>query len=96
MMYGMARMNYSDQIKAIAKVYEERTQKLKALPQEEAKVVARESLIRIGLIDESGNLAAPYVACEKDTWLTRPILMQMIWQKERWLASLTIPQKEKL
>lgn len=62
MMYGMARMNYSDQIKAIAKVFEKRTQKLKAMPQEEAKMVARESLIRIGLIDDSGNLAAPYVA----------------------------------
>lgn len=58
----MVRMNYSDQIKAIAKVFEERTQQLKAMPQEEAKVVARESLVRIGLIDESGNLAAPYVA----------------------------------
>ena len=58
----MVRMNYSDQIKAIAKVFEERTQHLKAMPQEEAKVVARESLVRIGLIDESGNLAAPYVA----------------------------------
>lgn len=58
----MVKMNYSDQINAIAKVFEERTQQLKAMPKDEAKVVARENLVRIGLIDEAGNLAAPYVA----------------------------------
>ena len=59
---NMVKMNYSDQINAIAKVFEERTHQLKTMPQDEAKVVARNSLVRIGLIDESGNLAAPYVA----------------------------------
>lgn len=58
----MVRMNYSDQINAITKVFEERTRQLKAMPDDEAKVVARKNLVEVGLIDESGNLTAPYVA----------------------------------
>lgn len=96
MMYGMARMNYSDQIKAIAKVFEERTQKLKALPQEEAKVVARESLIRIGLIDESGNLAAPYVAMRERYMANKTDTDADDMAKGTLVGEPDHPQKEKL
>ncbi len=60
----MPNLSYEDKMNLIASVFRDRIQKLNSLPEEEAKREAHNGLVRIGFIDESGNLAGPYIALE--------------------------------
>ena len=50
--------------RSIAAEFERRIQRLDSLPAEEAKKEAHEGLVKIGFIDNEGNLTAPYIALQ--------------------------------
>ncbi len=56
------RLSYEDQINAIASVINDEIQKLESLSDAEAKIEAHNGLVKIGFIDDNGNLTAPYAA----------------------------------
>jgi hypothetical protein len=60
--FKMTYLSYEDKMKLLASVFDEKVKKLDSLSEEEARIEARKELIRIGYLDNDGNLAAPYVA----------------------------------
>lgn len=62
---AMAKLCYEDQANAIISVLKEEIEHLRALPKDEAKAEAHKGLVSVGIIDESGNYTAPYVALGK-------------------------------
>ena len=61
----MAKLCYEDQANAIVSVLKEEINHLKSLPKDEAKAEAHKGLVKVGIIDESGNYSAPYIALGK-------------------------------
>lgn len=61
----MAKLCYEDQANAIVSILKEEINHLKALPRDEAKAEAHKGLVKVGIIDESGNYTAPYIALGK-------------------------------
>ncbi len=59
---AMANLSYEDKMNLIASAFQERIQRLRSLPEDEAKKEAHDGLVRIGFIDNDGNITAPYVA----------------------------------
>jgi len=53
-------MSYGDQMDAISAAFQREIDELESLPPEEAKKKAKENLVKIGLIDDDGNLTEPY------------------------------------
>ena len=53
-------MSYGDQMDAISAAFQREIDELESLPPEEAKKKAKEGLVKIGLIDDDGNLTEPY------------------------------------
>ncbi len=58
----MTKLCYEDQANAIVSVLKEEINYLKSLPKDEAKEEAHKGLVKVGIIDESGNYTAPYIA----------------------------------
>ena len=58
----MTYLSNDDKADIIASVFKKRIQFLKSLPAEEAKMEARQGLMKIGVVDEKGDLTAPYAA----------------------------------
>ncbi len=58
----MANLSYEDKMNIIAAEFKKRIQRLESLPADEAKKEAHEDLVKIGFIDNEGNLTAPYIA----------------------------------
>ena len=55
-------LSYEDKMNLIASKLKEQINRLDALPEEDAKREAHEGLVRVGIIDNSGNLTPPYAA----------------------------------
>lgn len=60
----MEYLSYEDKMNIITAEFERRIQRLDSLPAEEAKKEAHEGLVKIGFIDNEGNLTAPYIALQ--------------------------------
>ena len=60
----MEYLSYEDKMNIIAAEFERWIQRLDSLSAEEAKKEAHEGLVKIGFIDNEGNLTAPYIALQ--------------------------------
>ena len=58
----MANLSYEDKMNIITAEFKRRIQRLESLPVDEAKKEAHECLVKIGFVDNEGNLTAPYIA----------------------------------
>ncbi|MBR3624366.1 MAG: hypothetical protein IKN43_13590 [Selenomonadaceae bacterium] len=58
----MKKISYTEQIDIIIDMLKEDIHRLDTLPDLEAKIEAHKGLMNIGVMDEHGNLTAPYVA----------------------------------
>ena len=57
----MINLSYEDKMNIIAAEFEKRIQKQESLPADEARKEAHKDLVKIGVIDNDGNLTAPYI-----------------------------------
>jgi hypothetical protein len=55
------RLSYAQQMDILCEAMEEKIERLNTLPKEEALKEAHDFLFDVGIIDEDGNLAEPYV-----------------------------------
>lgn len=58
----MERLNSEQQINLLQQLIQEEIIKLRTLPEEEAKKVARNNLYRAGIVDKNGKYTEPYNA----------------------------------
>lgn len=58
-------LSYEEQMNAIAAILREEIHQLDTLPRAEAKKMAHEGLVKVGIIDDDGNLTAPYAALKE-------------------------------
>ena len=58
----MQKLSAEQQIKVLTEFFKKETDRLYALPEEEAREVALSNLFSAGIVDKEGNYTAPYVA----------------------------------
>lgn len=58
----MTKVSYEKQMSVIAKILKSEITRLDNLPKEEAKKEAHKGLVRVGIIDNNGNITEPYIA----------------------------------
>lgn len=54
------KLSYNEQLAAIAAKLQQKLELLHSLPEEEAKIEARNNLKRAGMLDDKGDLIGPY------------------------------------
>lgn len=62
----MERLNSEQQVNLLQQLLLEEIMKLKTLPEEEAKKVARNNLYKAGITDKDGKYTEPYIALRQN------------------------------